>query len=79
MKYTLCHPCATAITNDDYSGLEYHSEDLADKVRAFAASAGYLVLGDVIDKDPTTCDACGKDVDTALGDFHAYAAQPLNG
>ena len=60
--YDLCHNCATAITNDDYSGLEFYSDALANRVRAFAETAGYLVLTGE-NTGATACDACHQAID----------------
>ncbi|MFZ2527650.1 MAG: hypothetical protein WAX14_08355 [Rhodococcus sp. (in: high G+C Gram-positive bacteria)] len=69
--YDLCHPCAAAIVNDDYSGLEFYSDDLAERVRRFARTAGYFVLTREISSD-SACDACHQSMDG-----HGHAAETL--
>lgn len=63
-SYKLCHRCAAAITNDDYSAFDFdNAEKAKEKAIDFVEKAGLIVI-DVDETDLRgSCDACGEDID----------------
>lgn len=70
--YDLCDNCATAITDDNYRGLEFYSDALAARVRTFAASVGRLVISENASDANTSCDACHQEIEG-----HGHTAESL--
>lgn len=66
--FHVCHSCAAAITNDDYSGMDgFADEAMQDpdtdyyRVTAFVESVGYLADAGMIPKPGYwTCEACDQ-------------------
>lgn len=70
MSLTLCHPCATALTNADTSGL---SADDERKLNAFSEEHGYLVIDGPAEfpNGDVDCDCCGSSAEAS------YSAEPV--
>ncbi|MFZ2176590.1 MAG: hypothetical protein WAW17_21625 [Rhodococcus sp. (in: high G+C Gram-positive bacteria)] len=70
--YALCHRCATAIVNDDYSAFDFDASELADeRVRPFLAKAGNIVVNIDETEIDGECDACCQEIDG-----HGHTAEP---
>lgn len=68
--YHVCHNCAVAILNDDYSAFDLQDTD-TDYVRvtAFVESAGYLIEAGMVSKPGYwECEACDQ---VEIGSAHA--------
>ena len=63
--YELCHRCAAAITNNDYSAFDYSDSDKAKEpqVIEFVEKAGLIYIDPETTDIDGRCDACGDDID----------------
>lgn len=73
--YHVCHSCAAAIVNDDYSAFDLYDDDTDyARVIAFVESAGYLAdAGRVSKPGYWECEACWQ---VEIGS--AYALEALD-
>lgn len=67
--YHVCHECAVAIVNDDYSAFDLDADTDYARVTAFVESAGFLADAGMVAKPGYwECEACWQ---VCIGSAHA--------